>query len=37
VLPIGANHAPVALLTNVVVPAAVVWLLWGRMTRSVFS
>ncbi len=37
VLPIGANHAPVTLLTNVVVPAAVIWLLWGRMTRSVFS
>jgi len=36
-LPIGANHGPVALLTNVVVPAAVIWLLWGRNTRSVFS
>jgi hypothetical protein len=35
-LPIGANHGPVALLTNVVVPAAVMWLLWGRNTRSVF-
>ncbi|OLC14383.1 MAG: hypothetical protein E6I23_11455 [Chloroflexi bacterium] len=37
VLPIGANHAPVTLLTNVVVPAAVIWLLWGRNVRSVFS
>ena len=36
-LPIGANHGPVALLTNVVVPAAVIWLLWGRNTRAVFS
>jgi len=36
-LPIGANHAPVGLLTNIVVPAAVVWLLWGRTARAVFS
>ena len=36
-LPIGANHAPVTLLTNVVVPAAVIWLLWGRTTRPFFS
>jgi len=36
-LPIGANHGPVGLMTNVAVPAAVVWLLWGRRTRSVFS
>ena len=35
-LPIGANHAPVTLLTNVAVPAAVIWLLRGRMARSVF-
>jgi hypothetical protein len=36
-LQIGANHGPVGLLTNVVVPAAVIWLLWGRKVRSVFS
>ncbi len=36
-LPIGANRGPVALMTNVVVPVAVIWLLWGRTTRSVFG
>jgi hypothetical protein len=36
VLPIGANHGPVALMTNLLLPAAVIWLLWGRRTRAVF-
>ena len=37
VLPIGANHGPVALLVNVALPAAVIWLLWGKGTRSEFA
>jgi hypothetical protein len=36
-LPIGANNGPVALMTNIALPAAVIWLLWGRRTRSVFG
>jgi hypothetical protein len=36
-LPIGANHGPVGLLTNLVLPSAVIWLLWGRRTRAVFG
>jgi len=36
-LPLGANHGPVGLLTNVALPAAVIWLLWGRRTRAVFG
>jgi len=36
-LPIGANHGPVALMTNVLLPAAVIWLLWGKGTRAVFG
>jgi hypothetical protein len=36
-LPIGANHGPVGLLTNLVLPGAVIWLLWGRRTRAVFG
>ena len=36
-LPIGANHGPVALITNLVLPGAVIWLLWGRRTRAVFA
>lgn len=36
-LPIGANRGPVALMVDVVLPAAVVWLLWGKRTRSLFS
>jgi hypothetical protein len=36
-LPIGANRGPVALLTGVALPLAVVWLLWGKKTRSFFS
>ena len=36
-LPIGANHGPVSLLSNVVLPAAVIALLWGRRMRDRFS
>lgn len=35
-LPIGANRGPVALLVDVVLPVAVIWLLWGKKTRSYF-
>jgi len=37
VLPIGANHGPVALLVNVALPAVVIWLLWGKRMRAEFS
>jgi hypothetical protein len=37
VLPIGANRGPVALLVNVALPAAVIWILWGKKTRSLFG
>jgi hypothetical protein len=36
-LPIGANRGPVALLVDVALPVALVWLLWGKKTRSAFS
>jgi hypothetical protein len=36
-LPIGANRGPVALLVDVALPVALVWLLWGKKTRSLFS
>ena len=36
-LPIGANRGPVALLVDVALPVAVVWLLWGKKTRSFFN
>ncbi|TMB99955.1 MAG: hypothetical protein E6J40_03275 [Chloroflexi bacterium] len=36
-LPIGANHGPVAVITNVVLPSALIWLLWGSKTRAVFA
>ena len=36
-LPIGANRGPVALLVNVALPVAVIWLLWGKRTRALFS
>lgn len=36
-VPIGANHGPVALMVDVVLPVAVIWLLWGKKTRSVFA
>ena len=35
-LPIGANRGPVALMVNVALPLAVVSLLWGKKTRSLF-
>ena len=35
-LPIGANRGPVSLLVNVALPVAVICLLWGRRTRSLF-
>jgi hypothetical protein len=35
-LPIGANRGPVALLVDLALPVAVVWLLWGKTTRSDF-
>jgi|GEM_PF-1638000 len=35
--PIGANRGPVALLVDVALPVAVVCLLWGKKTRSLFS
>jgi hypothetical protein len=36
-LPLGANRGPVALLVDVALPVAVIWLLWGRTTRAVFT
>ena len=36
-LPIGANHGPVSLLSNVVLPATIIGLLWGRRMRAQFS
>jgi hypothetical protein len=36
-LPIGANRGPVELLVGVALPVAVVWLLWGKKTRTFFS
>ena len=35
--PLGANRGPVALLVDVALPVAVIWLLWGRTTRAVFT
>jgi hypothetical protein len=35
--PLGANRGPVALLVDVALPVAVIWLLWGRRTRAVFT
>ncbi len=35
-LPIGANRGPVALLVDVALPVAVLWLLWGK-TRAFFN
>jgi hypothetical protein len=35
-VPIGANHGPVALLVDLALPVAVIWLLWGKTTRSDF-
>ena len=36
-LPIGANHGPVSLMTNVGLPLAVIVLLRGKMMRSAFA
>jgi len=36
VLPIGAVRGPVAVLVNLVMPAAVLWLLWSRSGRAAF-
>ena len=36
-LPIGANHGPVSLMTNVGLPLAVVLLLRGKMMRTTFA
>ena len=36
-LPIGANHGPVAIMVNLALPAAVITLLWGKKTRTDFS
>ena len=36
-LPIGANHGPVALMVNVVLPASVILLLRGRRMRGEFA
>jgi len=35
--PLGANRGPVALLVDVALPVAVIWMLWGRRTRAVFT
>jgi hypothetical protein len=37
VLPIGANHGPVSLMTNVGLPLAVIVLLRGKMMRARFA
>src|SRR5438046_6453309 len=36
VLPIGAVRGPVPVLVNLVMPAAVLWLLWSRSGRAAF-
>jgi hypothetical protein len=35
--PLGANRGPVALLVDVALPVAVIWLLWRRRARAVFT
>ena len=37
VLPIGAMRGPVPVLVNLVMPAAVLWLLWCRSGRAAFK
>jgi membrane protease YdiL (CAAX protease family) len=37
VLPIGANHGPVAMLVNLVLPAALILLVRGRKMRAHFG
>ncbi len=34
--PIGPNRGPVALMVDIALPAAVIWLLWGKKTRADF-
>jgi hypothetical protein len=36
-LPIGAVRGPVPVLVNLVLPAAVLWLLWSRSGRAAFG
>jgi hypothetical protein len=36
-LPIGAMRGPVPVLVNLVLPVAVLWLLWSRSGRAAFS
>ena len=36
VLPIGAVRGPVPVLVNILMPAAVIWLLWTRSGRTAF-
>ena len=36
-LPIGAMRGPVPVLVNLVLPAAMLWLLWSRFGRAAFA
>lgn len=36
-LPIGANNGPVALMVNIILPLAVIWLLRGKKMSAVFA
>jgi len=36
-IPIGAMRGPVPVLVNLVLPAAVLWLLWSRSGRAAFA
>ncbi len=36
-LPIGAMRGPVPVLVNLVLPAAVLWLLWSKSGRAAFA
>ena len=36
-LPIGAMRGPVPVLVNLLLPAAVLWLLWSRSGRAAFA
>jgi hypothetical protein len=37
VLPIGANHGPVALLVNLILPGAIIFLIRGKTMRAHFG
>ena len=37
VVPIGANHGPIALMVNVALPAAILALLWGKKMKRTFA